>query len=111
MRTDEIFNLAINRTVLDNGIALLNDRKIPFNLAANNLAAQVSYVPARDRYTGTLHAEDIVAQRGTDIPVHSRLDAALDVGRNSANLLSLTLQSGPSAQTAEDRRPHQRRPQ
>ncbi|HEY1809483.1 MAG TPA: translocation/assembly module TamB domain-containing protein [Acidobacteriaceae bacterium] len=94
---DELFSLAINRTVLDNGILLVNDRKIPFNLAADNLAARVSYVPARDRYTGTLHAEDIVAQRRTDSPVHSRLDAALEVGRNSADLLSLTLQSGPSA--------------
>ncbi|MGA7521900.1 MAG: translocation/assembly module TamB domain-containing protein [Acidobacteriaceae bacterium] len=95
---NEIFNLAIGRTVLDNGVAILNDRKIPFNLTASNLAAQVSYVPARDHYTGTIHAEDIVAQRGSDIPVHSTLDAALDVGRNSANLLSLTLQSGPSGQ-------------
>ncbi|HEX3985946.1 MAG TPA: translocation/assembly module TamB domain-containing protein [Acidobacteriaceae bacterium] len=95
---DEIFRLAIGRTVLNNGVALLNDRKIPFNLSANNLAAQVSYVPARDHYTGTLHAEDIVVQRGTDIPVHTVLDASLDVGRNTANLVSLTLQSGPAGQ-------------
>jgi translocation and assembly module TamB len=95
---NEIFDLAIGRTVLDNGVALLNDRKIPFNLTANNLAAQVGYVPARDHYTGTLHAEDIVAQRGTDLPVHSTLDADLDVGRNTANLLSLTLRSGPAGQ-------------
>ncbi len=93
---DEIFNLAIGRTVIDNGVVILNDRKIPFNLSANNLAAQVSYVPLRDHYTGTFHAEDIVVQRGTDTPVHSVLDAALDVGRNTANLLSLTLQSGPA---------------
>jgi translocation and assembly module TamB len=96
---DEIFRLAIGRTVLDNGIAIVNDRKIPFNLAANNLGAQVSYVPTSDHYTGTIHAEDIVAQRGTDAAVHSRLDAALDVGRNTANLLSLTLQSGPSGKS------------
>ena len=95
---DEIFNLAVGRTVLDNGVAILNDRKIPFNLSADNLAAEISYVPTRGRYTGTIHAENILAQRGTDTPVHSVLDAALDVGRNSANLLSLTLQSGPAGQ-------------
>ena len=93
--TDEIFNLAIGRTVASNGIAILNEEEIPFSLTANNLAAQVSYVPLRDRYVGTIHAEDIVAQRGTDTPVHSQLDASLDVGRNSASLVSLTLQSGP----------------
>lgn len=93
---DEIFNLAVGRTVLQNGIAILNDRKIPFNLRANNLAAEVSYVPLRDHYTGTFHAEDIVAQRGADTPVRSVLDASLDIGRNAANLVSLTLQSGPA---------------
>ncbi len=93
---DEIFDLAVNRTVLNNGLAILNERKIPFNLAANNLAAQVSYVPARGHYTGSLHAEDIVLERGALPPVHSVLDASLDVGRNTADLVSLTLQSGPA---------------
>ncbi|MFZ0631838.1 MAG: translocation/assembly module TamB domain-containing protein [Acidobacteriaceae bacterium] len=95
---NEIFTLAIGRTVLDNGVAILNDRKIPFNLSASNLAAEVSYVPLGNHYTGTIHAEDIVTQRGADTPVHSVLDAVLDVGRNTANLLSLTLQSGPEGQ-------------
>jgi translocation and assembly module TamB len=92
---DEIFDLQIGRTVLDNGLLLLNDRKIPFNVAANDLAAQVSYVPASGHYVGTIHAQDIVAQRGATTPLHSSLDASLDVGRNSAELVSLTLQSGP----------------
>lgn len=93
--TTEIFNLAISRTVLNNGDLIVNEKKIPFNLAANDLAAQVSYIPARDHYIGTIHAQDIIAQRGADTPVHSVLDASLDVGRNSARLISLTLQSGP----------------
>ncbi|HEY6448525.1 MAG TPA: translocation/assembly module TamB domain-containing protein [Acidobacteriaceae bacterium] len=96
---DEIFNLQIGRMVVDNGIALLNERSIPFNLAANQLGAQVSFVPSTGHYTGTLHIEDIVAQRGPltkeNVPVHSALDASVDVGRNTANLVSLTLQSGP----------------
>lgn len=92
---DEIFNLAIGRTVLNDGLAILNERSIPFELRANNLAAQVSYVPSSGHYVGTVHAEDIIAARGSDTPVHSVLDASLDVGRNTANLASLTLQSGP----------------
>lgn len=94
---NEIFDLAIARTVVDNGFAILNERTIPFNLTANNLGAQVSYVPSDDHYVGTLHAEDVVAQRGVDPAVHSQLDASLDVGRNTAKLISLTLQSGPSS--------------
>jgi translocation and assembly module TamB len=92
--TDEIFNLAAGRAVVNNGVAIFNERKIPFNLAVDRLAAQVSYVPARDVYAVTLHAEDVDAQRGGDTPVHSQLDASAEVGRNSANLVSLTLLSG-----------------
>ncbi len=93
--TDEVFNLAVGRTVLNDGVAILNERQIPFNLAVNNLSAQVNYVPLRDHYVGTIHAEDVVAQRGTDTPVHSVVDASVDMGRNTVNLVSLVLQSGP----------------
>lgn len=97
--TDQVFNLAIGRTVLNDGMAIVNEQQIPFNLAVSNVAAQVSYVPARDHYVGTIHAEDIVAQRGADTPVHSQLDASVEIGRNSANLVSLTLQSGPEGKS------------
>lgn len=93
---NKIFDLAVNRTVLNNGLAILNERRIPLNLTARNLAASVSYVPARDHYTGTVHAEDIVLERGALPPLHSVLDASLDVGRNTASLVSLSLQSGPA---------------
>ncbi|HUB16984.1 MAG TPA: translocation/assembly module TamB domain-containing protein [Acidobacteriaceae bacterium] len=93
--TNQIFDLAIARTVLSDGVAILNERSIPFDLAANRLAAQVSYVPTHDRYVGTLHVEDLVAQRGADTPVHSVVDASIEAGRNSASLVSLVLQSGP----------------
>lgn len=96
---NEIFNLAIGRTVISNGVALLNEKEIPFDLTANNLAAQIGYVPARDHYVGTIHAEDIVAQREPGAPVHSQLDASVEVGRNVANLVSLTLQSGPQGKS------------
>ncbi|HEX4005402.1 MAG TPA: translocation/assembly module TamB domain-containing protein [Acidobacteriaceae bacterium] len=92
---DQIFDLAIGRTILSNGLAIVNQRAIPFNLTASNLGAQVSYVPATGRYVGTLHIEDISAQRGLETPVHSTLDASLDLGRDAARLVSLTLQSGP----------------
>jgi len=96
---NEIFDLEIGRTVLDNGLALLNDQSIPFSLAANRLGAQVTYVPASGHYVGAIHAEDLVVQRGATLPLHSVLDASLDVGRNSAHLVSLTLQSGPQGKS------------
>lgn len=97
--TDEIFNLQIARTVLSGGVAILNERSIPFNLAANDLSAEVSYVPSSGHYAGILHAEDIVTQRGSGTPVHSVLDASVDAGRNTVRLVSLTLQSGPQGRS------------
>jgi translocation and assembly module TamB len=97
--TDQVFNLAVARTVVSDGVAILNEQQIPFNLAVNNLAAQVNYVPLRDHYVGTLHAEDVVTQRGADTPIHSQLDASVEMGRNSANLVSLILQSGPQGKS------------
>ena len=92
---NQIFDLAVGRTVVSDGLAIFNERSIPFDLRANDLAAQVSFVPASGHYVGTVHAEDIIASRGFDMPVHSALHAQMDVGRNTATLTSLTLQSGP----------------
>lgn len=92
---DQIFNLQIDRMALSDGIAILNDRKIPFNFSANNLAAQLGYAPVNQHYIGTIHAEDIVAQRATDPAIHSILDTTLDFGRNAARIYTLSLQSGP----------------
>jgi translocation and assembly module TamB len=96
---DQIFDLRIGHTALNNGVTILNEQAIPFNLSANDLGAQVSYVPASGHYVGNLHVEDIVMLSGLpskdNIPVHSALDASVEVGRNAARLVSLTLQSGP----------------
>ncbi|HTV81810.1 MAG TPA: translocation/assembly module TamB domain-containing protein [Acidobacteriaceae bacterium] len=92
---DEIFDLEIAHTVVNDGLAILNERKYPFQLSAGNVAARVSYVTSDDHYVASIHAEDVVAQRGNETPVHSVLDAEVDVGRGNARLVSLTLESGP----------------
>ena len=92
---DEIFDLRIGHTIVSDGVAILNEERIPFNLSASDVAARVNYVPSDGQYAGTIHAEDVTAQRGKEAPVHSTLDAELEVGRNSAKLVQLTLESGP----------------
>ena len=99
--TDTLFDLAVDRTEVKDGVALINQQAIPFNLAANNLGVTVKYVSpiiprGRDRYLGTIHVEDLTAQRGKASPVHSQLDLQVEVGRNEANLQSLQLQTGRS---------------
>jgi translocation and assembly module TamB len=98
---DEIFDLQVNRAEIKNGVAIVNERATPFNAAANNLGVTVTYIPkmglnGRERYLGTAHVEDLTTQRGTAVPVHSTIDAQLELGRNQVNLQSLRLRSGNS---------------
>jgi translocation and assembly module TamB len=43
--TDTIFDLQANRTEVNNGVLLLNQRALPFNVAAKNLVVTVTYRP------------------------------------------------------------------
>ena len=98
--TNTIFDLQVRRAVLTDGVALINERSIPFNVSANNLGVTITYVPAipglPERYDGTIHIEDITAQRGKASPVHSSLDLSAQLQRNSVSVPSFHLVTGPS---------------
>jgi len=99
--TDTLFDLAVDRTVVNDGVAVINQQAIPFNLAANNLGVTVKYVApvtngGQDRYVGEIHVEDLTAQRAKAPLVHSQLELQIDLGRNEANLQSFRLQTGSS---------------
>ena len=93
---DEIFDLAIDETQLDNGLLILNQRQIPFNVSAKDLSARFDYLYANDHYKGSLQVSDLTAQHGSAPLVHSKLDLNVDVGRNIANLTGLHFASGDS---------------
>ncbi|HEY0784862.1 MAG TPA: hypothetical protein VGD62_03265, partial [Acidobacteriaceae bacterium] len=94
--TDTLFDLAVDRTEINNGTALLNQQAMPFSLAANDLELGVNYVPSRDHYTGSLSIADITAQRGIAAPLHSRLTVNADAGRNELDVSSLAFVAGTS---------------
>ncbi len=93
---DTVFDLAVNRTLIDNGLILVNQRAIPFNLAANDLSAKVDWLPASDHYLGTLHVEDLTAVRAKAPMVHSKLDLNVEMARNALQLKALHFASGKS---------------
>ena len=97
---DTIFDLKVGRTEIKNGVALLNQRSIPLDLAANDLGVVVTYAAPQDHYIATLHAADITAQRGKYPVVKSILDLSADMGRNSLSVSQLQLQTGPSRMKA-----------
>ncbi len=93
---DEIFDLAIDNTQLDNGLLILNQKQIPFNVSAKDLSAKFDYVYANDHYNGSLQVSDLSAQHGGAPLVHSKLDLNVDMGRNIASLTGLHFASGDS---------------
>ncbi|WP_158748050.1 translocation/assembly module TamB domain-containing protein [Acidobacterium sp. S8] len=98
--TDTLFDLKVGRTEVHNGVAIVNQRTTPFNLAANDLGVVVTYAPLRDHYLATVHAADVVAQQGKAPPLNSQIDLSVDMGRNTLNVSQLKLQSGSSVLTA-----------
>ncbi|HYK37361.1 translocation/assembly module TamB domain-containing protein [Alloacidobacterium sp.] len=93
---DEIFDLKVGRTEIHNGIALINKKATPFDLAANDLGIVVTYAAPQDQYQATLQASDITARRGKNPPLHSKLNLTANMGRNLLNVSQLQLQTGPS---------------
>jgi translocation and assembly module TamB len=93
---DEVFNLAIDQTQLNDGLLVINERKIPFSLDARHVGADVRFDPRRHDYTGRVKASDIVLQRGTASPVHSRLMLEVNAWRKHLRIKSLTFTSGDS---------------
>jgi translocation and assembly module TamB len=98
--TDVIFDLQANRTEVDNGVLLLNQRALPFNVAANNLAVTVTYRPQPEAYLGTVHVEDLTAAHGKAPDVHSKLDLNVEAARNALKLDGLHFVSGTSSLNA-----------
>ena len=94
--TDVIFDLAVNRTEVNNGVLLLNQRALPFNLSANNLSVQVTYRPQPESYLATVQVEDLTAVQGKAPGVHSKLELNAEIARNSLKLDGLHFTSGTS---------------
>ncbi len=92
--TDVVFDLQANRTEVNDGVLLLNQRALPFNLAANNLSTKVTYRARPESYLATVHVEDLTAVRGKAPAVHSKLDLNAEVARNALKLDELHFVSG-----------------
>jgi translocation and assembly module TamB len=96
--TETLFDLAVDRTEVTNGLLLLNQEAIPFNVAANDLGVTVTYDATRDHYLAALEAADITAQRGKRPLVRSQLKLQADLARTSAVLTQLELRTGDKPQ-------------
>ena len=89
--TKTIFDLQARRVEIHNGLALLNQRAIPFQLAANDLGVVITYAPATGHYLGDLTFSDIAAQNGKAATVRSKMDLTVEAANDAVDLKTLHL--------------------
>ncbi len=57
--TDTLLDLRARSVEIANGVARINDRAIPFDLAARDLEAEIHYIFHTDRYGATIDLKDL----------------------------------------------------
>ena len=94
--TDTIFDLQVGRTEVNDGVAIVNQRTIPFNLRADNTGVIVTYAAATDHYLGTVHIGNLDFERPRIPALESALDLQVEVARGALELKALHFTSGGS---------------
>ena len=88
---------------LANGLALVNDRAIPFDLAASDLNAEVHYLPATDRYGATIDLNDLRTKMAKEPEAQSKLHLEAELGRDMAELKKFEFDTGAASELHGER--------
>jgi translocation and assembly module TamB len=91
---DTLLDLQARKVELVNGLAVLNDKAIPFDLTANDVSARVEYMKKVDRYDATLDLADLRTKMAAQPEVQSKLHLTAELGRDMAALKSFDFWSG-----------------
>ncbi len=95
---DTLLDLQAKEIELANGLAVVNDRAIPFDVAARDLNARVQYLPETDRYGATIDLNDLRTQMAKEPEAQSRLHVEAEIGRDMAQLTKLDLHTGAASE-------------
>ncbi len=94
---DTLLDLQASKVELANGMALLNDKAIPFDLAANDLGVNVHYITKSDHYGIDVGISDLRTRMQTMPVAQSRLQLKAEIGRKLIAVESLTFDTGKSS--------------
>ena len=95
--SDTLLDLKAKKVEVTNGVALLNDRAIPFDLAAQDLNAEVHYISRGDMYGATIDLTDLRTKMAQEPEALSTLHVEAQLGRDKVALTKLTFHSGKSS--------------
>ena len=95
----ELFDLAIARADLRDGMLLINERKLPLDFAANDLAAKMTYDSIAKRYDGSVQVGkmDLKYADYRDLPATADLQFSLWANNFQVKALKLTSQQSTLA--------------
>jgi len=94
---DELLDLRAREVAVVDGVAVVNDRAIPFDLVARNLEAEVHYLRPSDRYGITVGMNDLRTKMNTQPAALSKLHFDAELGRDAAEVKNLEFDSGVSS--------------
>ena len=93
---DTLLDLQAGKVELANGLAVINDRSIPFDISANDLNVEVHYIASADHYGATVDLADLRTKLDNQPEVQSKLHLTAEFGRDIAELKSLDFRTGAS---------------
>jgi len=93
----QLFDLATNRAELRNGMLIMNERKLPLDFSASDVAADMNYARFDRRYDGSLHVGKLDVQVRSFRDIAATADAAFSLWQNRAEVRSLKLISQHSS--------------
>jgi translocation and assembly module TamB len=93
---DTLLDLQARKVELADGLAVLNDKAIPFDLAANDLNAEVHYIRKTDSYGTTVDLADLRTKIAAQPEVQSKLHLTAELGRDMIALQSFDFTTGAS---------------
>ena len=91
-----LLSMAIEQTRIEDGMVWVNDRKVPFELAAGPMHLIMRYVPQQSVYQATLDTQNITFRLKNSTETHSRLQVSLHLTRDTVKIDGLNLQTGNS---------------
>ena len=91
-----LLDLQAGKVELADGLAVINNRAVPFDLAARDLQAEVHYIASADHYAATIDLNDLRTKMQTQPEVQSHLHLAAEFGRDTAELKRFELTTGAS---------------
>jgi translocation and assembly module TamB len=95
-----LLDLQAGKVELADGLAVLNDRAIPFEVSASDLNAEVHYIAPADHYGISVDLADLRTRLDKEPEVRSKLHLTAEIGRDMAQLKSFDFSTGAATKVS-----------